>query len=246
MTEQEWLLPGPIENAIDAAQATTAMLQFLLSRGAERKLRLFACGRNRSGWVGFTGPNQRAIELAEQYADGVLPEAERLRGLQEATDEEQRERHAAEAMVEGWYSIPGENRIGEFKAAAARAALGEPALTAAVAASSDLYGWACIAGRPASIHAEDRLLLHEIFGNPFRPVAIDPAWRTPTVEALARAAYEDRQLPCGLLVDVRLAVLADALEEAGCSESSVLSHCRMPGKHVRGCFILDALLGKPA
>ena len=62
--------------------------------------------------------------------------------------------------------------------------------------------------------------------------------------ALARGAYEDRQLPSGQLDPARLAVLADALEDFGCTDQTVLSHLRGPGPHLRGCRVLDLLLGK--
>ncbi|MFO0796468.1 MAG: hypothetical protein U0804_03265 [Gemmataceae bacterium] len=81
------------------------------------------------------------------------------------------------------------------------------------------------------------LLLRDIVGNPFRPVAFDPAWRTEAVVGLARGAYEDRAFD-------RLPVLADALEDAGCADAAVLAHCRGPGPHVRGCWVVDLVLGK--
>jgi hypothetical protein len=87
-------------------------------------------------------------------------------------------------------------------------------------------------------------LLRDIFGSPFRPVSIDPAWLTPDVTSLAIAAYEERSLPSGELDAARLAVLADALEDASCTEASLLDHLRSPGPHVRGCFAVDLLLGK--
>jgi hypothetical protein len=42
----------------------------------------------------------------------------------------------------------------------------------------------------------------------------------------------------------RLAVLADMLEEAGCCDPQLLAHLRGPGPHVRGCFAVEAVLGK--
>ena len=87
-------------------------------------------------------------------------------------------------------------------------------------------------------------VLREVFGNPFRSVALDPAWQTSTVVSLAQAAYEERILPAGTLDPDRLAVLADALEEAGCDNPDILSHLRGPGPHYRGGFALDLLLSK--
>jgi hypothetical protein len=87
-------------------------------------------------------------------------------------------------------------------------------------------------------------LLREIMGNAFRPESFNPALRTPTILSLGQAAYEKRQLPSGHLASTRLAVLADALEDAGCADAELLGHLRGPGPHVRGCWALDAALGK--
>jgi hypothetical protein len=87
-------------------------------------------------------------------------------------------------------------------------------------------------------------LLRDIFGNPFRPVVLDPALPTTAVTSLARAAYEECALPTGELDQTRLAVLADALEEAGCTEQTILGHLRGPGLHVRGCWLVDLVLAK--
>jgi hypothetical protein len=80
-------------------------------------------------------------------------------------------------------------------------------------------------------------LLHCIFGNPFRTVAFDPRWRTADVLGLARGIYEDRAFD-------RLPLLADALMDAGCGEDQLLAHCRSEGPHVRGCWVVDLVLGK--
>jgi hypothetical protein len=87
-------------------------------------------------------------------------------------------------------------------------------------------------------------LLRDLFGNPFRPATCDPTWRTPTAVDLAQAAYDERILPAGTLDPALLAVLADALEEAGCSDRAMLSHLREPGPHVRGCWVVDLILNR--
>jgi hypothetical protein len=69
-------------------------------------------------------------------------------------------------------------------------------------------------------------------------------WNDGTVRRLAEGAYEHRLLPSGTLDLARLAVLADALEEAGCDQADILKHLRGPGPHVRGCWAVDLLLGK--
>jgi hypothetical protein len=96
--------------------------------------------------------------------------------------------------------------------------------------------------------SEQSQLLRDVFGNPFIPQPIiDPTWLTcnnGTVKELALAAYEERALPSGHLDGHRLAVLADALEDAGCNDAVLLEHLRGPGPHARGCFAVDLLLGK--
>jgi hypothetical protein len=87
-------------------------------------------------------------------------------------------------------------------------------------------------------------LLREFFGNPFRPTSMNPCWLTPVVLSLATAAYEERQLPEGILDPARLAILADALEDAGCTDAGVLDHLRGPGTHYRGCWAVDLALAK--
>jgi hypothetical protein len=90
-------------------------------------------------------------------------------------------------------------------------------------------------------------LLRDIFGNPFRPLIVEPSWLTwngGTVLKLAQVIYDERLLPdCSLAPD-RLAILADALEGAGCDNTDILDHCRGPGPHVRGCWVVDLLLSK--
>src|SRR5262249_31616753 len=83
-------------------------------------------------------------------------------------------------------------------------------------------------------------LLREIVGNPFHPVTLNPAWLTwndGTVPKVAQAIYDDRAFD-------RMPILADALEDAGCTDQAILDHCRGPGEHVRGCWVVDLLLGK--
>ena len=81
------------------------------------------------------------------------------------------------------------------------------------------------------------LLLRDVFRNPFRPLTIDPSWLTSTVTSLATAIYQERAFD-------RLPILANALEDAGCSQQDILSHLRSGGEHVRGCWPLDLLLEK--
>ncbi len=79
--------------------------------------------------------------------------------------------------------------------------------------------------------------LRDIFGNPFQPVTFEPAWRTPESINIAGRMYDSRDFSA-------MPILADALEEGGCTNSNVLLHCREPGAHVRGCWVVDLVLGK--
>ncbi len=121
------------------------------------------------------------------------------------------------------------------------------------------HGWFWPVAQPDTFEAaeyaavEDQLpgpagqlagLVRCLWGDPFRPVAFDPAWRTPAVPALAGAAYAERSGPGGSLDPGRLAVLADALEEVACTDPALLGHLRGPGPHVRGCHVVDTVLGK--
>jgi hypothetical protein len=83
-------------------------------------------------------------------------------------------------------------------------------------------------------------LVHDIFGNPFCPACINPtwlAWNDGTVVKLAHSINED----CAFDL---LPILADALEDAGCHDADILGHCRGSCLHVRGCWVVDLLLGK--
>jgi hypothetical protein len=100
--------------------------------------------------------------------------------------------------------------------------------------------------RAAKVYPIFVTLFREIFGNPFRRGTFVPSWRTDVVLALARAAYEQCLHPQGHLDPVRLCILADALEEAGCTDYETLGHLREPRPHYRGCWALDLCLAKGA
>jgi hypothetical protein len=80
-------------------------------------------------------------------------------------------------------------------------------------------------------------IIRDVFGNPFRVVMVEPAWLTSNVVSLAQTIYDDRAFD-------RMPLLGDAIEETGCDSSDILDHCRSQVEHVRGCWVVDALLGK--
>jgi hypothetical protein len=199
-------------------------------RRTTRKLRLLVCACYRRRWRLLSSANRFAIEVAERHADG------------EATNDELRDAQTAKPPS-ARFGGPTSDFLdyGVHYAAAPNRDFRSWATTALALAQMAVaeYGPKREAETLAQCHAA-----REVFGNPFRPVAFSPAWLTTQVVALARAAYDHRSLPSGCLDPARLAVLADALEEAGCTEEAVLSHLRAEGPHVRGCWALDLLLGK--
>jgi hypothetical protein len=84
-------------------------------------------------------------------------------------------------------------------------------------------------------------LIRDVVGNPFRPPSAVAAeclsWNDRTVEKLAGAIYQERGFD-------RMPILADALEEAGCRDEALLTHCREGRLHIRGCWVIDRLLGR--
>jgi hypothetical protein len=91
---------------------------------------------------------------------------------------------------------------------------------------------------PSDERARLALVCRDIFGNPFRPVAFSPSWRTDTAVAVARQMYDSREFGA-------MPILADALQDAGCDNEDILNHCRdANATHVRGCWVVDLVLGK--
>jgi hypothetical protein len=106
----------------------------------------------------------------------------------------------------------------------------------------DEIDWQVINALSRKDHQKPRQceFLRDILGNPFRPSTVAPNWLTwnnRTVPKLAQTIYDDRRY------DI-MPILADALEEAGCTDAAILDHCRGPGPHVRGCWVVDLILGK--
>jgi hypothetical protein len=245
MNEERWL----------KGNSPFSMLRYLRGNADERKIRLFACAWVRHLWDFLQDPrSQQAVEIAERYADGEVSRKE----LSAASTQAQRAKEEAFQANNEAYRADNGKEIKESALKWPKAYFGFQAARSAWEAARP----AC---RPAFLSAGitrpvrsgtgyylttftvyDRAqaaLLADVFGNPFRPIAPEAAPRTPAVVDLARAAYEERILPSGLLDATRLAILADALEEAGCTEPAILEHLRGPGPHVRGCFVVDCLLG---
>jgi hypothetical protein len=223
MTEAEWL----------ACTDPTPMLESLRGKASSRKLRLFAvaCCRHLLGQVAVNPWDRNAVEVAEHFAEGKASPDE-LEGAAAATTPDWTAAYAcAEAA-----SLEGGADAAIFSADNAAHAAGEHAASQ-VDADDDHPAFA--AGQAAEREAQ-ATFLRDIVGNPFRPVTIDPSWLMwdgAAVRHLAQAIYDERAFD-------RLPILADALEEAGCTSEELLAHCRAGGGHVRGCWAVDLLLGK--
>ena len=221
MTEAEWLAGTQLH--------MHALHLFVGRKGSERKLRLFACACVRRAQHLFIDPRSlEAVEAAERYAEGLVDRG----ALKEVR---QRARQVYKLVPKG----------AQLERQAARAA----ARAAEIAAMMDKGNCFPAAGNAAhaltlagerSTPEEENIqlaLLRDILGNPFRSVALLPAWRTPDVCQLAQGIYQEQTFE-------RLPILADALEEAGCTDAQILAHLRGGGTHVRGCWPLDLLLGR--
>jgi hypothetical protein len=231
MTEAEWL------TCVDPK----AMLGFLKGRTSDRKLRLFAvacCYRI----VDLLTPESRAaLEVAHRFAEGMASGLERKLAR-------------ASALSAGWV-IEGrvKHARGPAKASVCDA-LRRRAYEAAVCTesrsgvASRQWAWnqlhydtgvAWNAERSAMVKAAEceahATLLRDIFGNPFH--AVRGSWLAPAVASMAQRIYDDAAFG-------RMPELAEALEAAGCIDADVLEHCRRPDPHVRGCWVVDLVLGK--
>jgi hypothetical protein len=217
MTEAEWM-------ACDDAQP---MLDFLEGKASQRKLRLFASACCRQVWRWVTDEDlQAAVEVAERFADSAAT----ARQLKTA------ERKAAAITSDLGLDASVATRMSEWAirdAADAVSHLARKQLSPQGVARLTRSAIAATPDKPK----DQAVILRDIFGNPFRPVALDPSWLTSTVVALAEGIYAERTFD-------RLPILADALQDAGCENPDVLDHCRGPGPHVRGCFVVDLLTGR--
>jgi hypothetical protein len=218
------------------ADASTRALEFLNGRGSERKLRLFAVACCRRIWPLLARRDRRMVEVADHYTEGKASREELQKvvpGELLLTRDGVYTREAAVDTARLYF----DRRTAQLVAYGAAKAV-------ARAGDSGINPEAYTCTLRDAERASQTPFLRCIFGNPFRPVSLPPAWLTPAVLKLAQAAYDNRLLPAGHLDNTRLAVLADALEEAGCTGPDILSHLREPKDHVRGCWVVDLVLGK--
>jgi hypothetical protein len=237
VNEKQWLTAAAPRAGLDYLCSDGLYARAGLSahrrKAGRRKLRLFLCACARRVWELIPpGLCRKAVALGERLADGEEVAA-RVAALDFWQDRGALSRrhaaHAAGVCVEKnlrWASVVGADAAAMAAAWALLEAEG----------GADMRPYDYDRGKRAEERAQ-AALLREVFGNLFRPVAVDPRWLTPDVVPLARGIYAERAFD-------QLPILADALEEAGCADEAVLGHCRGSGPHVRGCWVVDLLLGK--
>ena len=227
MIEVEWLTCTNPET----------MLEFLRGKRSDRKLRLFAVACCHRILPLISDVRSRSeVEVAERFADGLASQMELEVGRAEARAAIP-SRHPSKGVTVG--------------TKAWREAMVARAVTRAVWDTMQIPVYASYAARQTATVAEQHglawrgenwqsNLLRDLFGNPFSPVTLDIAWlawKNGTIQKLALTIYDERGFQ-------NLPILADALEEAGCTNADILAHCRQPGEHVRGCWVVDLILGK--
>jgi hypothetical protein len=189
----------------------------------ERKGRLFCIAVCRRLWPLLTDARSReAVEAAERYADGATTDVAAAFGPAD----------------DAYWESDDSAAYGAYTAAAYLA-------STTLCVLDDALATATATEDPAEL-SQQADVLRDLFGDPFRALRFDPSlltWNGGLIPQLAQAAYDDRILPEGTLDPARLAVLCDAVEEAGLAAPELISHLR-GGSHYRGCHAIDALLGR--
>jgi len=225
MNEADWL----------TCEQPPLMVEFLRAIGqlTARKARLFAVACCRRIWsLLLDARSRRAVEAAEAFADGQIGIEELTAAYDaanvacNATDPTDKSYYVAASLArEVAYTLP---RPGCSCVSVAAAAVGDAVADPTTAAR------AYTAARAEEL-ARQCHLVRDLFGNPFRPVSVDPSWRTATVVALAQVTYDERKWQ-------EMAVLGDTLEASGCRDQVILAHCRSSESHARGCWVCDLWL----
>ena len=253
MTEAEWL----------TCDDWRPMLNYLATKMTKRKGRLYLSGGLRCLWeLLYDDGSRRAVEVAERAADGTATSEEigssryfaepptygdyfDPKFVRGHTRDPVHWSSVARLLEMGIYSEAdtlGDQRLGDDETVgrllnAARIAYLNLVRNIAEGEEGGLDEWlvGLLSDQP---EWPGGWLVREVFGNPFRPVEIDPACRTETVLFFAEKAYNKRSFD-------DLSLLADVLENVGCNSVELLDHLRSPGPHVLGCWALDLVLGKP-
>lgn len=226
------------------------MLRATAGRVSDRKLDLFNGWCCHALWPYLTDPRSKAAaRYAEQHIDEGCPDTPERQAILAAAKD------AVEQLIKWADTAPTaaecrKRRVYAFAAQIAQQALGHDQKDRGVWANAQLtafaFGYAhdekaaCLPGRDELRDDHLRVqaaIFRDLVGNPFRPVAFDPRWRTADAVGLAERIYMDRAFG-------RLPILGDALMDAGCDDEAVRAHCRSPGPHARGCWVVDLVLAR--
>ncbi len=244
MTEAEWL-------ACDDPQK---MLEFLRGKASDRKLRLLAVACHRRIWHLVTDKpiSRKTLEFAERYADGLATRSELhgnawgKRGSVGSAVQRKAWDAAELSIYMGAHTVCEtvlrkdpelyRQREAAWDALWPNYSLSESLQMAEATMPADWLK----TGRDA--WTEERIgqcgLIRDIFGAAhFHTVPVDSSWLTAAARCIAETIYNERRF-------ADLPILADALEEAGCTSAEILEHCRSGGEHFLGCWALDLVLGK--
>lgn len=235
MTEADWLV----------CTRSWPLLDYLRGKVSTRKLWLFVAAFWRDGSSSFSEElSRRVAKIAEQLADRSFL-AVVFRSVFETTQGEMESFIVTQDFVRAAYLRDFRDILFAGVTSHWRAAGWGDTSTPDAALNDAILGvrqrgfraarWATSVGSRPLTDA-----LRDIIGNPFLPTALTSTWLTwhdGLIVSMARRMYASRNFS-------DLPILADALEEAGCTNADILNHCRQPGDHVRGCWVVDLLLGK--
>jgi hypothetical protein len=233
------------------------MLAFIREQGSDRKRRLFGCACCRRTWHLLKDERGRlALDIIERYSDGLANEKELAQAVELAKQvHEETAGSAHEAAEKREDFVMVEQLSDEAEATDAIVSVAKMYIEAAAIATrcALMPGYAQFShhghSEPQAVvenvyhweHEQQSILLRDIFGPlHFRSIFVDPAWliwNDGIIPRLAQLIYDDRRFE-------DTPILADALLDAGCHDETLLAHCRTGGPHVRGCWVLDLILGK--
>jgi hypothetical protein len=223
MTEAEWL---------EAKHPYDLIYHKSCRSNRKRRLLACACARRVLDFL-RDGVFEPAVGVSERYADGLATDAD-LRAARRELGKFLKGPEAAQFLEHQHHAARAAGAVLEKQFMSFKMAI---ELTAAAQAAKARPNWDAAHQRETRAQVA---LARDIFANPFRAVALDPAWlhwNGGTIPRMAEAIYAELRF-------ADLPVLADALEEAGCMNSDILPHCRGPGPHVPGCWVVDVLLDK--
>jgi hypothetical protein len=207
-------------------------------RVSDRKVRLLICACCRRVWDLLVDNRSReAVEVTERYSDGSASRDDltAVRRMANTAYQRARTRHGTAA-----FRLACASHLALQATSVGRRVRFDPREDEFLRGARE---------RQEKTERKARCdLIRDILGNPYHPSPPLPppalAWKDRTVPRLAQAVYDERRMPEGTLDTGRLAILADALLDAGCEDEELLSHLRRPGPHVRGCWAVDLILGK--